>query len=412
VSGGAPSAASRLPLVPFLQVVRRRRRLFWTLTLGSALAAGLFCLVAPTTYVSTLTILPPESGSGLDMIGGDLQSSLAKLQIGFATMTSSDLFADMLKSRSVQRYCIDKLDLIHAWNLARFDSLKAYTFAYDILDKSVNVKSANNGLITMVARSQTRFFPSRADKAKAQHLAADIGNALADGLEMVNRQKNTSRAHQARLYLEQQLALTDARLEAGGDSLARFQKRHLAISLDDQMRVGIETAGKIEGELLAGEVALGVARQSMLPGNPEVQRLESTVSEMRRQLQGLQRGGPSAGLHAGDSLSWGLEELPDLSREYAVRLREVKIQEKVYELLTQQLHYARVKETETMPVIQVLDRAAVPAFKTSPLVRKTAALAGILGAILAVFLAHVLEWWERYPWKSEDGAFLRNFWRG
>ncbi|MFH1145132.1 MAG: Wzz/FepE/Etk N-terminal domain-containing protein, partial [Candidatus Eisenbacteria bacterium] len=124
----------RLPVAPFLEILARRRRLIIVMTMGAAVVAAVFSLIAPVTYESKLTILPPESSSPLNFGRGSLQSSLASLQIGFATTNNSALYADMLRSRSVRRYAIDKLGLIEAYGIDPGDSLKAYTFALDQLE--------------------------------------------------------------------------------------------------------------------------------------------------------------------------------------------------------------------------------------------------------------------------------------
>lgn len=402
----------RLPVAPFLAVLSRRRGLIVGLTIGAAFVAAITALLSPITYESTLTILPPESSSPLGLGGGNLQSSLASLQMQFGATSTSAVYADMLRSRSVMRYAIDKLDLLDYYGLTGADSLLAYTNALKILRSDLHVETANNGIVTVTSVARTGYVPGAEGKLAARRMAAAIGNALAEGLEVVNREKNTNQARQARIYLEGQLVETELALEAASVALADFQKEHLAISLDDQMRVSIETAGHLEGELIARQVALRVARQSMMPANPEVRRLESEVRELRNQLLSLQRGafGEEESVPH-DSMSVGLTDLPEVGRRYAFLLREVKIQETLYELLTQQLYHARIKETETMPVIQVLDEAAVPVNKKHPVVRQVTLLAAILGFLFSILLCHALEWWGQYEWRQADIAVIRSLWR-
>jgi uncharacterized protein involved in exopolysaccharide biosynthesis len=409
--GGNPAGgARRLPIASFLEVVARNRNLIVAVAVCAGIAAVIAGFIVPTTYETTVTILPPEqSGGGLGSLAGGLQSSLAILQMGLAQIATSDLYADMVKSRSVLRYTIDRLDLLRVFGFADMDSLRAYAYAMDQLDKDVSVTTSNNGLITLTVRAHTGYLPSKKDKQDAQRRVATLGNALAEGLESVNRQKNTSQARQTRIYLEQQVALTEERLEKAGTELSLFQSGHMAIDIGEQMRSAIETAGTLQGELLARQIALGVALQSMQPGNPEVQRLESEVAQVRRQLKDLQRGTrtPAGGAVPTDALEMGLEEMPELGRAYAKLLREVKIQETLYELLTAQLYQARIQETQDMPVIQVLDEATVPAFKKSPVIRKIGIVAGLLGLAAGLLIAYLREWWGLYPGREQDAAVLR-----
>jgi uncharacterized protein involved in exopolysaccharide biosynthesis len=411
-SDGARPDRGRLPVAPFLEILIHRRRLVGLLTLGAAICAALLALVWPVTYETSLTILPPEPASPFMLGAQSLESSLASLQIGFAQSNASALYADMLRSRSVRRYVIDKLDLREAYGLDMPDTLKAYTYALDQLNSDTGVITFRNGLIIVVARAHTGFFPGPDAKLTARARAAQIANAFAEGLEVVNRTKNTNQARRARLYLEGQIAQSTVALEGAGNALATFQREHMAISLDDQVRAGIENAGSLEAEVIAREVALGVARETMSGMNPEVRRLESEIASLREQLGNMQRGlgagGPVGG--SGDG-AWGLEQLPEIGRQYALRLRDVKIQERLYELLTEQLYQARIKETETLPVIQVLDEAVAPVFKKSPIVRKVTLIAGMLGFLTAVLLAYALTWWEKYEWRAADAAVVRRLWR-
>ncbi|MFN8548614.1 MAG: GNVR domain-containing protein [Candidatus Eisenbacteria bacterium] len=392
--------SGRLPLVPFLELLVKARGSILGLAFGAAVLAAAFGLIAPVTYESHLTILPPQQSSPFGMSGGGLEGSLAMLQYGLSTLRSADLYADMIKSRSVYRYAIDRLGLLSAFGLAKLDTLRGYEFAFNQLREDVTVETANNGLITVTTRAHTRFFPGAEDKLAARRRAADLGNVLAQGLDVVNREKNTSQARQARIYLEEQVDSTNARLSAAGTALADFQTQHLAVDLDEQMKVGIENAGKLQADVMAREVALGVALRSMQPGNPEVQRLTSEVEELRRQLRRVQTGATTDGDVA-------LEKLPDLARQYALLIREVKVQEALYEMLTAQLYQARVKETEQVSVVQVLDEACMPVTKKAPVIRKVVLMAFALGLAFGVFLAYVREWWRQYPYGQEDARALR-----
>lgn len=406
-----PETERRLPIVPFLELVLQSRRMILGIGFGAAVLAGAFSLVVPATYETNMTILPPESGPSFGMGGsGGLESSLAMLQFGMTTMRSADLYADMLRSRSVMRFTIDRLGLLDVYGLSKLDSVRAYAFAFGQLDEDLDVKVSNNGLITATIRAHTGYLPGPTAKAEAARRAAEIGNTLGAGLEWVNRSKNTSQARQARVYLEEQVRLTNERLDGSSRALAGFQTEHMAVDLGEQMRVGIETAGKLEADAVAREVALGVALQSMQPDNPEVRRLQSEIGQFRRQLRLLQSGrsgdtSDAAGAGGRDgqgSLESSLESLPEIGRRYAELLREVKVQEALYEMLTAQLYQARVKETEEVPVVQMLDEATIPAAKKSPLVRKTALIAGVLGVAFGMFIAVARDWWNRYPWREAD----------
>ena len=80
---------------------------------------------------------------------------------------------------------------------------------------------------------------------------------------------------------------------------------------------------------------------------------------------------------AGDLPS--LRKLPLVGVRWANLYRESKIQETVYELLTQECEYAKIQEAKEIPTINVLDAAILPETKSFP--------PGAVIVILAVFLS-------------------------
>jgi uncharacterized protein involved in exopolysaccharide biosynthesis len=101
-----------------------------------------------------------------------------------------------------------------------------------------------------------------------------------------------------------------------------------------------------------------------------------------------------------------LSQVPDLGMELVRLLREVKIQETVFELLTQQYELAKVNEVKDMQTIQILDSAKVPDKKAKPkrmLIVFTTAVLSFLIALLLAFLRQKfdrLEVGEKTRWTN------------
>jgi hypothetical protein len=75
--------------------------------------------------------------------------------------------------------------------------------------------------------------------------------------------------------------------------------------------------------------------------------------------------------------------LPILGVTYADLYRQTRINETVYELLTQQYEMARVEEAKEIPTVKVLDTAIVPTKKSFP----PRTLIVVLGTMLGIALA-------------------------
>jgi capsule polysaccharide export protein KpsE/RkpR len=61
-----------------------------------------------------------------------------------------------------------------------------------------------------------------------------------------------------------------------------------------------------------------------------------------------------------------LRQLPRLAVPYADLFRRVKVQEAVFELLTQQYELARIEEAKDVPVVSVIDSPGIPEKKSFP----------------------------------------------
>jgi uncharacterized protein involved in exopolysaccharide biosynthesis len=78
--------------------------------------------------------------------------------------------------------------------------------------------------------------------------------------------------------------------------------------------------------------------------------------------------------------------------ELARLTREVKVQDTLVALLTQQVEQARLNEARDLPVVQVLDQA-VPAERPSkPRLRLNVAIAGLSSFFGSVVLAFIIEY--------------------
>ena len=68
-------------------------------------------------------------------------------------------------------------------------------------------------------------------------------------------------------------------------------------------------------------------------------------------------------------------------------MRNVKVQETVYTLLTQQLEQAKIAEARDMPTVQALDRAVSADRKSKPKTIFNMAVAGITSLFVGILLS-------------------------
>jgi uncharacterized protein involved in exopolysaccharide biosynthesis len=204
---------------------------------------------------------------------------------------------------------------------------------------------------------------------------------------------STGEAGRQRGYLTEQLAKAKVGLDVAEESLRRFQEQNRAIVLQEQTKGAIEAAARLKGEIMAAEVQFQVMRNFATENNPEMVTLRRRIDEMNRQLVQMQYGetvSRSAGTSRRD-FNVPFAKVPEVGLELARLTRDLKIQETLVTLLTQQAEQARLMEAKDMPVVQVLDRAVPGERPVRPRVAVNVAVAGLAGLFVGILLAIVLD---------------------
>jgi hypothetical protein len=134
--------------------------------------------------------------------------------------------------------------------------------------------------------------------------------------------------------------------------------------------------------------------------------LSARVAELRKELEKL--GGTQANGVNRDASSPGravaqagvmpypiIRSLPLLGAKYADYYRVAKIQETVYELLTEQYELAKVQEAKETPSVKILDPAKVPEKKSFPPRLLIMLLGTVLGTSVGVVLVVASSLWHQ-----------------
>lgn len=349
-----------------------RRRL-----LGRALAWGLaasivIAFVTPKRYESTIRLMPPDgqSGSGLAL----LAAMAAKNAVGTGSLASSllgqrstgSLFVDILRGRTVQ----DRI-------VSRFDLRKVYGKRYWIdARKRLNANTAieQDRKSEVITIRVTDHDPQR---------AAAMAQAYVDELDHLVAEVSTSSARRERIFIEDRLKNVKRDLDQASREFSEFASQNATIDLSTQGKAMVEAAGRLQGELIASQSELEGLEQIYTASNVRVRSRRALVEELKKQLEKL--GGSQAEGDArnpsGDQPAEfpSIRQLPLLGVRWAELYRQTKIEETVYELLTQQYELAKIEEAKEIPTVKILDAADVPERKSSP----PRALITLLGTLLA-----------------------------
>lgn len=388
-----------------------RMRLLWDhrhLLLKSAgMGLLLFTLIAfliPNSYTSTAELMPPDgqSSSALAM----MSALVGKSGAGFAGLTgdllglksSGAVFIGVLRSETSQDRIIQQFDL------KKLYGTRLIADARKKLDQNTAIsEDRKSGIISI---SVTDRSPQR---------AAAMANAYVDELNTLVAELSTSAAHRERVFLEERLKVAKLDLDDASNQLAQFSSKNNTLDMQTEGKAMLEAASTLAGELIAAESQLQGLRQIYTDNNPRVRALSGRVQELRKQMQKF--GGPqdnpaqplssnTTSLQVGDPPPQNaasspfptMRNLPLLGAKYADYYRRTKIQETVFELLTEQYELAKVQEAKETPSVKVLDPGKVPERKSFP-PRLLVMLLGTLFAfaITSVWVLSLKSWSEVDP---------------
>jgi len=311
-------------------------------------------LIYPLTYKAEISVLPPEQGNQSSALSSILGDNIAS---GFFYTSpkafNSELFVQILKSRTAALYVVRKL------NLKDYYGLETEVDAASHLNKQLNILITKEGIIKLNVDLTSSLIPWLLDdKDSLKRFAAVLSNTYIEALDSINKAKLSSKAKRARKYIEKQLIITKAVLDSVELRLMEFQNENKTISLPEQISAAIDAAAKLKTEIIQTEIELGFLETNLREDNQALIALRNKLTELREQYNKMQLGSKDYLL--------AFSDVPELGKELSGLLRDVKIQNEVYLLLQQQYYKEKIQENRDIPTIEILDEAIPPSRKSSP----------------------------------------------
>ena len=352
-------------------------RLVWNERAYMARVAGVGLLLSlvlafaiPKRYTTSTRLMPPDpqSTSGMMMMaemarktGGGLAATAGDL---LGLKSSGALFVGMLQSETIENHLVQSFDLRKIYSARLLEDARK-----ELSKNTVVQEDRKSGIITITVTDRS---PQR---------AAAVANAYVNELNTMVAQLSTSSAHRERVFLEDRLQSVKRDLGNAEGQLAQFSSKNSTLDIQQQGKAMLDAASNLAGQMIAAESELQGMRQIYTENNARVRELSARVGELRKELDKI--GGtesnvgrarrsdtdPSADPVTDSSADMpypSIRRLPLLGAKYADYYREAKIQETVYELLTQQNELAKVEEAKETPSVKVLDAAEVPEKKSYP----------------------------------------------
>ncbi|PTU66779.1 hypothetical protein DB032_18535 [Chromobacterium sp. Panama] len=374
-----------IDLITVLKTLLKHRR--WVI--GSVIALGsgalILSLTLPPLYTSTAKILPPQQqNSSMNMLLGQL-GGLAGAAGGIAGLKNpGELYIGLLQSRTVADNLIQQFKLKQRYATETMDETRK------ALQSASAFNSGKDGLISINVEDKDPQF------------AAALANGYIAQLIRLNQSLAVTDAAKRRLFFETQLKQTKEQLATAETALRQTQERTGMIQPDGQVQAIMNTVTQLKASIAAKEVQLEALRSYATEQNPLYQRSRQELAGLKTQLAKLENGAAIAG-----DVMVPTGKMPQSGLEYLRRLREVKYQETIFELLAKQYELARIDEAKDSSQIQILDSAAIPELRSKP-IRSLITVVGLFsGLVLGIALALLR---ERFQIAQQSGRLHELNW--
>jgi len=323
-----------------------RKALIGAVTAAAAVLSLVVALLLPPIYTARTTFLAPgsqqQSGSAAALAA---LGSLGALS-GGAAKTPDDLYVALLKSDTVQRGLDRRFNLRAHYNVITYEALRK------VLPSYVRVTAdKKSGVISVEVDDKDPKF------------AADLANAHEPEITKLLGRLAVSEAQLRRAFFEKQLQDTKENLVKAEQTLQAVQEKSGVIVLDKQAESLILNAATLRAQISEREVQLRVLRTSATDQNPAVIRLNSELRGLRAELARMES---SQGGTPGSAVDLPVGRIPEASVDYVRARRELKLQEMLLEGMLRQYEIAKLDEAKEGPVLQQVDVAQVPDYKSKP----------------------------------------------
>ncbi len=346
-----PKPAPPWSLFGALTHLARGKRLVLLAT-GTAFVIGIIVsLLLPVSYTATTKIMTPQQtqpSAALLMSQLALNSTATNPLAtatggGFSLRNPNELYLGLLNSRPIADGIIAEFGLQSAYRA------KDMSAARKALADRTAITSEKS---TLIAISVTDT-----DKKRA----AAIANAYPEQLRELTKNLAVTEASQRRLFYEQRLKDAKADLVAAELAFQQIQKQKGLIQLDAQAKALITSLADLHAEVADKEVQLQALRSYSTEQNPEVQLLESQLASLQNQTARLEErsGSPESG-------GLDLADVAGAGADYLRAEHELEYRQALFDLLLKQYDAARWDESRNAAVIQVVEEAIPPDYKSAP----------------------------------------------
>ena len=422
-----------MTLQQLLLILRARFRVVASTVLLTVLATLAVSLILPKQYTAgtavVIDVKSPDPIVGL-VLPGLISPSYMATQV------------DIINSDRVARRVVEllRLDaepgLVEKWTETTGGTSDITAWLASRLQKNLDVKPSRESNVINIA-----FKGARPDEA------ARVANAFAQAFIDVNLELKVEPARQNAVWFEEQTRALRSKLETGQQALSAYQQKTGIVTLEEALDFETTKLNELSSQLTqaqgqnaenagksraAGDEALAEVLQNPLINNlktdiarlesrlqesnvnlgrnhPQTQRAESELATLKARLESETR---KIGASVDATYRVGKEKVKDLAvafenqkqrvlrlnrqrDELSILKRDVESAQRAFEGVSQRSAQTRLESLSVQTNAVVLNPAAEPTDPSRPKLRLNLIVALILGTMLGVGMALLLEFTDR-----------------
>jgi Uncharacterized protein involved in exopolysaccharide biosynthesis len=373
---------SEVSLEEMIIILKRYYKLIIGITVGVSILACLYSLGSlalppeksylPNVYKSQASILVNSSESG--GLSSMLASSGLSGVAGIAGISSGSSYGDLAlyiaTSNPVLDAVIERFSIINRYNIkksvktnSRKALKKSYSATYD----------KKTGILTI-------SFVDR-DPEFARDLVNYTIELIDQRFDMIGGNRNLTKKEQ----LEGKLADVQLGMTRIENEIKKFQQKHGVLTIESAASEQVQTMAQIRSELIMKDMEIQTYGDMSKVQDPSFLKLKAERETLSALLGQLEKG-------SGDrnKLLPSQQELPTLAVEYAHLTRDLEVQEKVFELLTQQYELTKLQISGSDPILQIIESAEAADMKDGPQRGTMCMIAFFVALIASVFVSFIL----------------------
>jgi tyrosine-protein kinase Etk/Wzc len=381
-------------LVDLFTWLGRGKYLIVGVTAATVAASLAISLTLTPIFTARTSLLSPgvQQQSGSAAVLASL-GSLGGVAGGLGVKTPEELYVTLLKSDGIARALDERFALKARYNLSSNEALRKALPLY----------------IRVWADKKTGVINIEVDD-KDPKFAADLANAHADAVSQVLGRLAVSEAQQRRAFFDRELKATKENLIKAELNMRRMQENSGLVMLDKQAEALIAGAGRVRVRIAEREVQLQVMRTNATDENPDVIRLKAEILALRSELVRVESNQPG---NPGSAVGIPVGKIPEVAVDYARARRELALQETLLDAMTRQFELAKLDEAKEGPLLQQIDKAVPPDWKSKPSragIVLVSTLLALLGSTAWVVARHAMAR-ERNSTRGAAWRVMKKAWR-